>query len=225
MLRTAVIGFLLSLIVAPPAAAQNQRFELLGTLSGAQAPVVPNPPAYARAPPLFVESDETHNLLFIGFDTRVYWARRLSTVLQVSWGNNPSATFTFEKPSPRPLPFTSYTAEETVERQTWMLSILQSIDLVAEGRFRPWIAGGGAFVRAVDNYTDVDFTFAEPSVRSQTSFEVDRSGSAAVIAGGVKVYLTKSVFLSGDESVRFFVNDRPLGSFNAMWRVGIGISF
>jgi hypothetical protein len=55
--------------------------------------------------------------------------------------------------------------------------------------------------------------------------ELDRSGSAAVFAGGIRVYITKSVFVSGDESWRGFFNDQRLGSLNAMLRVAIGISF
>jgi hypothetical protein len=214
------------LVVASPSVAQSPRFELSATVGGAQPPVAILQPDYQlRQPPSFVETDQTHNLVFTGVDGRVYWTKRLSALVQVSWGNNPSATLTFQKPTPQPPIVTNYLAQETVEHRTRMLSILQSVDLVAEGRLRPWVAGGVALVHAVDSYQFVSVAFADPSMRSEPTQEVDRSASAAVFAGGIKWYVTKSVFVSGDESGRAFFSDRPVGSFNAMWRVEVGISF
>jgi hypothetical protein len=224
--RGTVVHNLLSFVVVPPTGARNLRFEPTGTVGGAQSAVVLDEPVYqVRTPPSFVETDQRHSLVFTGVDARVYWTKRLSVLAQISWGNNPSAVVSLQRPTPQPSIFADYVAQETVERRARMLSILQSVDLVAEGRLRPWVGGGVAFVHAVDSYEFVNVAFADPSIRSESTQEVDRSGYAALFTGGIKVLVTTSVLVSGDESGRAFFNDRPVGSFDAIWRVGVGIRF
>jgi hypothetical protein len=46
-----------------------------------------------------------------------------------------------------------------------------------------------------------------------------------VAAVGVRIYVTSRLFISGDESFRGYPGDTPLGTFNAMWRAGVGVGF
>jgi hypothetical protein len=54
---------------------------------------------------------------------------------------------------------------------------------------------------------------------------VDRSAAALVAEAGVRIYFGPKVFFSADESVRGYLGETQLGTFNALWRIGLGFGF
>jgi hypothetical protein len=219
---TLLVGFVLT---AWPAAAQDHKFEFSINTGNARPRIVYAGPQFFRSPPRVIESAETHDLWLTGADARLYWKRRLSAVVQASFGNNPSRVFTFVQDSPPALGLPSKAVEQTVERRVWTFSLLQSMDLVPAGRVRPWVGAGIEFVNAVDRQHTVSISMSSPPTRSEETADLDRSGQAAVAAGGIRVYVTRWLFLSGEGSVRGYLGEIPLGSFNALWRAGMGIGF
>jgi hypothetical protein len=143
--------FVLLVSCGARASAQEHRFEVSANTRNASPPFVFQGSVVlfrAPAPAPSFESTDKQDLWLTGVDVRAYWMKRLSLIIQASFGNEPNGHFAFVQTSPPPGP--DFPVEETVKPQVWTVSLLQSVDPVGRGRVRPWVGGGITLVHAVD---------------------------------------------------------------------------
>jgi hypothetical protein len=221
--RRAALAFVVA-IGASRAAAQEPRLELSFNAGNANPPFVFQGVEARRSPPPFFESADAQDLWLSSIDVRAYWRKRLSLLGQVTVGNDPIGRFSFFQPSLTGFD-SGFDVSESVEHRVWTMSLLQSVDVVDRGRIRPWLAGGISFLHVIDRQQMTFVSRANPPNQSVSATDIDRSTGALVFAVGVKIYVTRRLFISGDESFRGYLSDTPLGTFNAMWRAGIGFGF
>jgi hypothetical protein len=229
LLLSGIFSFWANLVTAQP-----PRFEVSLSVGNAHPPVAVQFPRLGtiRSPTTFGELPDTHDLWITGVDARLYLTKRVSAVGQVGWSNRPSFTYRYVQPALGGLAGLvgsgASDVAETVERRVVTASYLQSFDFVAQGRVRPWVAAGLGLVHAVDQTHFVEVSSATGARTESTSetdrSETDRSAGAFLAAFGVGIYLSRRVFLSGDETYRGYLAT-PLGSLNLMWQAGIGVGF
>ena len=224
--REAAVLLMFSVAGAQIAAAQQPKFELSVNTGNTNPPVVVQDQHVIRTPVTFSELPDTHDLWLTGVDVRWYWMERLSVVFQAALGNTPRHDFSFiQGPTAPGGSGGTFAVTQTVERHEWTASLLQSVDLIARGHVRPWVGGGLMVIHAVDRDHFVRVSVSNPADRSDSVEDTDRSATALVAEAGIRIYLGPKVFLSADESVRGYLGETPLGTFNALWRVGFGFGF
>jgi hypothetical protein len=198
--RMVVLSGIFSFACADLATAQSPKLEISLNEGNAHPPVAVQLPRTGtiRSPITFGELSDTHDLWITGVDARLYLTKRVSAVGQVGWSNTPTFTYRYIQPALGglgPVPSTSASdVAQTVERRVVTASYLQSFDFVAEGRVRPWVAAGLGLVHAVDQTHFVEVSSAT-GARTESTSETDRSAGAFLAAFGVRIYLSRRVFL------------------------------
>ena len=223
-----------------------QRVELSFLVGASRPSVVVEEPGGLRRPPTIRETDERYRAITQDVMGRIWWTRRMSTVLGFGWSNRESRSYTFPRPQSPPsfpptFPFTHYEAERTVSYRNRLFAVSQAWDLTA-GRVVPFVAGGVEFRSVVREQNSVSVGYSDPE--SRTSSTNERSGYqiSVLAATGVRllagrrgiVLVDGSLFLKDTErgvgpGGILFANQKQantlLGSITGRWRVGAGVRF
>ena len=214
--------------VSPQAPADLPVIELAATIARAYPEVVVVSCCQLRTPPQFDETDVRYTVVSLGAEARLYWARRLSALVDLSWNGNASRDISYARPASAPPPLipgaeSLYVVDRKAQRRGWALSIVQSIDVARSGRWRPWLGGGFAFERVIDHYEQNSAAFSDPARTFLFAADREQTIAAGVAAGGVRLYIGTKVFVAGDGALRLYFGAQPFSSSIATWRVGIGV--
>src|SRR3954463_2796472 len=152
-LKSAVIvAFVLQ--AAAQAAAQGsvqrptKRLELAFLVGTSSPSVVVDDPGGLRTPPAVRDTGENYLAITQDVIGRIYWTRRMCTIVGVGWSTEESREYVFPKPtSPPEFPFTDYEAERVASYRNHLIDVSQGWDLTG-GRVVPYV-GGGAELRSV----------------------------------------------------------------------------
>lgn len=224
-LALAVPGVAIAQSANTPGAA---RVELAAAVDVASAPVVLASCCSLRTPPTFTETEDKFKRVSLGGELRVYWAPRLSLVLAASASRNADHVVEYPPSTTLPSPFPgsppSRLISRTASRSGWSASVIQSVDVGEKGRLRPWLGGGILFERVSDHYGQLSLP---PATDTAQVFNDHRSQmlTAVVASGGVRVDLSRRLFVAASGALRLYFRTEPFSSSPASGRVGVGIRF
>ncbi len=87
-----------------------------------------------RVPPTLVETGDTYELLTQDVTVRRWRTRRMSTIVDVGWSNEPSLNYVLPKPAPpATFPINAYDSQRTLFYENKLVSAQQAVDLVTSG--------------------------------------------------------------------------------------------
>ena len=133
--------------LSPQAITDSPAIELAATVAGTHPAVIVVDCCQLRTPPQFVKTDARYCIVSLGAEARLYWARRLSALVYLSWSGNAGHDVAYARPPSAPPPLipgseSLYVADKHAQRRGWTLAIVQSIDVARSKRWRPWLGGG-----------------------------------------------------------------------------------
>lgn len=214
--------------LSPQAITDSPAIELAATVAGTYPAVIVVDCCQLRTPPQFVKTDARYCIVSLGAEARLYWARRLSALVYLSWSGNAGHDVAYARPPSAPPPLipgseSLYVADRHAQRRGWTLAIVQSIDVARSKRWRPWLGGGLAIERVSEHHEQRSAAFSDPTRTFLFADDREQTIAAGVAAGGVRLYVRTRVFLAGDGTLRLYFGTKPFSSSFATWRVGIGV--
>jgi hypothetical protein len=212
----------------PSPTPDSARAELAAIVDLAYPAVVLASCCQLRTPPEFFQSEARFKRIALGGEARINWVGRMSTLLDVSASGDADYFVEYVRPMTAPAPVipgspATYVTSRTSRRSGWAVSVIQSIDISHQRRWRPWLGGGISFERLHDHYEQSNALFVDRS--PFTLFSVDREEItiAAVATGGIRFSLGRQAFVATTGILHFYIRGTPFRSQFASCRLGVGI--
>ena len=203
-----------------------QRFEMSFLLGRVQPSIVVEEPGGLRTRPTLRETDESYGALTQEVTARMWWTRRMSTMVSGGWSVETSRRYTFSARQAPPIPpFTHYEAERTVFYRSRFVSLAQAWDLRLTGPVVPFVAGGLELRSVVNQQDTVSVAYFDPTSRLSSSSERSGTQIAALAGAGLRLLIGRHGVMSADGAVFATHSTAPRGSFVGRWRVGAGVRF
>lgn len=218
----------------------SQRVDITFSMGAARPAVVLDEPGGLRTRPIATETGDSYVALTQDIAARVWWTRRLSTIVGFGWSSTPQREYDYARPpQPPPPPFGSYRSHEEVSYHNKLVSIAQGWDLPLRKSIVPFIAGGVEH-RWVRREGETRFIVYSTSAPSGPPSGQDHSGTETSVfaAAGVRFLVGRYAVMSV-EGTLFLMNSAselvnvtiasgtksPFGHIPARWRVGAGVRF